>query len=286
MILHTPLNDLYYSFGSFIEHQILQKGQAYTNYSSLYYNMADQTLPGLSVYSSPFKQIVADFSISGAQIPTGVYVNGIFTPKQSSLIAIDYLNNRTIFSGGNNGKLISGNYAVKDFNVYLTTNSDEELIYETAFELRPSFYKALTGLSVDSLTVPGIFIVNSNFSNETYSFGGLVESTMHVHCILLADSKDQLDALGNLLVDEKYSSFPIFGVNSTPFNYYGDYKTGLGPYNYLNYVNQFKDNLGYISDADFYKLSNRDFSNRYPDLRAAFADFQIKYVRMPNRQVF
>lgn len=285
-MLSSPLNDLYYSFCSFVDHQICQRGQAYTNFSSQYYNINDPVFPNLSVYSAPFKQIIFDTSISGANIPTGLYVNGNFTNKGVSGLTIDYLNNRAILSGGHNGAVISGNYAVKSYNIYPTTKSDEELIYETAFELRPSFVKPLTGISPLSLTVPGIFIVNSNFSNETYSFGGLVESTMNIHCILLSDSKDQLDALGSLLVDEKYSSFPVFSSNFTPLNFYGDYKTGLGPYNYLNYVNQFSENLGYIADADFYKLSNRDFSNRYPDLRAAFCDFSIKYVRMPNNKVF
>lgn len=284
-MITSTLNDIYYSFGLFVDHQILQKGHAFTNYSSLFYNSPDPELPNNSIYSAPFKQLVYDFSISGANIPTGIYVNGIFKPKGTNGLQIDYLNSRAIFNGGNNGKIISGNYAIKDFNIYLTTNTQEELIYETAFQLRPSYVKPLSGIDKSSLTVPGVFIVNSNFKNETYAFGGLMESSMSIHCILLADSKDQLDALGCLLVDEKYSCFPVVPISKTPLNYYGDFKTGLGNYNYLSYVNQFPNNLAYIAEADFYKLSNRDFSNRYPDLRAAFADFTIKYVRLPNKSI-
>lgn len=287
MIKSTPINDLYYSFGMFIDRQVCQRGAAFTNVSSLYYNVSDPELPNLSVYAAPFKQSISDYSISGANIPTGVYVNGNLAGRgQSGLINFDFLNNRVIFSGGMNNYTVSGNYSVKDFNVYLSTSSDEELIYETAFQIQASYAKPLSGLSKYSLTVPGIFVVNSNMANNTYSFGGLVETTMNIHCIVLASSKDQLDAVGSLLIDEKYQMFPIIPPNYLPYNYYGDYKTGLGNYNYLTYVNQFNTNLGYISDTSFYKLSNRDFSNRYPDLRAAFADFQIKYLRFPNASVF
>jgi len=284
-MITSPINDLYYSFGLFIDHQIAQKGHAFQNVSSLFYKVNDPELPGFSVYAAPFKQPISDFSISGAQIPTGVYVNGNFCNKGQSGLIFDYLNNRAIFSGGNNNLIVSGNYSIKDFNVYLTTTTDEELIYETAFQIQASYAKPLSGLSKYDLTVPGIFITNSNFTNESYSLGGLIESTINIHCIILSNSKDQLDAVGCLLADEKYSSFPIMGSGFIPYNYYGDYRTALGNYNYLNYVSQFSNNLAYIADADFYKLSNRDFSNRYPDLRAAFADFQIKYVRFPNHRV-
>jgi hypothetical protein len=284
-MITSPINDLYYSFSLFLDHAICQKGKAFTNINSLFYKVNDPELPNLSVYAAPFKQNISDFSVSGAQIPTGLYVNNVFCPKGQSGLIIDYINNRAILSGSHNNLSISGSYSVKDFNVYATTNTEEELIYENAFQMQASYSKPLSGLAKYSLTVPGIFITNSNFTNETYAFGGLVETTVNINCIILSDSKDQLDAVGSLLTDEKYSYFPVVDSGHIPYNYYGDYRTTLGNYNYLNYVNQFPNNVAYISDVDFYKLSNRDFSNRYPDLRAAFADFQIKYVRFPNHKI-
>lgn len=286
-MINSPVNDLFYSFSTFLTHQLEQLGSGFTNVGSTYYNINDPALPQYSIYASPYKQIVSDFSISGVNIPTGCFVNGQQISRGiSGLQYIDYVNNRMIFSGGMNNLQVSGNYSLRDFNIYTTTTSDEELIYETAFQLRPSYVVPLTGLNRDELTVPGIFITNSNFDNETYAFGGLIETIINIHCIVLTNSKDQLDAAGSILTDQKYNSFPIFGQTQIPFNYFGDYRAFLsGSFNYLNYVDTISQPLAYIADASYYKLSNRDFSNRYPDLRAAFVDFNIRYVRLPNQRV-
>lgn len=282
-MITTHINDLYYSFCLFIDHQIQQKGEAFTNHSSSFYKMEDKSLSNYTVYASPFKQFVYDYSISGANIPSGVYINNVFCNKGVSGLKIDYLNGRVILSGGAAYKNlnISGSYAVKDFNIYPTTQSDEELIFETKYELRPKYTKALSGIDKSALTVPGIFIVNLNTSLEPYSFGGLCETTINIHSVILSDSKDQLDAVGSLIVDEKYSSFPVF--SKTPLNPFGDFKSGN--YNYLSYISGV-EMLGYISDVDFYKLSSKDFSDRYPDLKAGFCDIQVKLVRQPNRSIY
>lgn len=284
MISSSPVNDIYYSLGLYLDHQILQRGVAFSNKSSNFYKIEDPALSNYNVYASPYKQWVSDFSISGAQIPTGVYINGNFANKGNSGLKIDYLNGRAIFSGGvaYSNLSVSGSYSVKDFNVYPTVRSTEQLIYETKFEINPSYSRTLSGLSKDSLTIPGIFITNVNFDNETYAFGGQVSTTININCVIISDSSDQLSAVGNLIVDEKYSVFPV--LNKTPLNYFGDFNSGN--YNYLSYISGSQpEDLAYICEADFYKLTNRDFSNRYPKLRVGLVDLQIKYVRIPNRRI-
>lgn len=283
-MLKSPVNDLYYSTVLYLQHQIEQHGQGYTNISGArFYKVSDPELPNNTVYASPFKQFVYDDSVAGATIPSGVYINNVFCNKGVSGLKIDYLNGRVILSGGNQYKnlTISGSFAVKDFNIYPSTESDEELIFETKYEINPSYSKALSGIAKDALVVPGIFMVNSNFRNEENSFGGLCDFISNIHMVVISDSKDQLDALGNLIVDQKYSSFPV--VDKTPLNFYGDFKSGN--YNYINYVNLSGQPLAYIAQADFYKLNNKDFGKRYPDLKIGFADLEIYWLRVPNHRL-
>ena len=280
MILNSPITTAYYSLCSYLDHQILNKGQAYTNYGSLFYPIKDVELPNRSVYGAPFKQFVYDSSVSGAYVPSGVYINNNFIAKGTSGLMIDHWNGRAILDSGNYGLTVSGNYSVKDFNIYPSTKSDEQLLYETKYQINPSFNRQQGPLDKEQVSVPGLFITNSNFFNDGYSFGGLQETTINIHCLALAESKDALDVLGGLLVDEKFNYYNV--VNQTPLNYFGDLKSD--PYNYTNYVNQNPTNiLGYIADSDFYKISNRDFSNRYSDLRVGVCDLQVKLVRYTNK---
>lgn len=283
-MIASPVNDLYYSFIQYIDHQICQKGQGFVNKSGYYYKVVDQELPNNAIYALPYKSMVYDSSISGATIPTGVWVNNVFCQKGTSGLKIDYLNSRAIFSGGAayNNLSVSGGYAIKDFNIYSTTKSDQELVFETKYELNPSYNRGLSGINKDALVVPGIFLNVTNFTNKTNSFGGLCDFVVNLHGLIISDSKDMLDSVGNLLVDEKYANFPV--VSKTPLNYYGDYKSSLsGTFNYLSYVSApTSSGLAYIAEADFYKLSNKDFSDKYPDLKCALCDFKIILLRMPN----
>lgn len=282
---NSPITDISRSLFLYLSHQCEQKYKGYSNHSGYYYPVVDPELPNLNIYALPFKGMVDDFSVSGATIPTGVFVGGNFTLKgQSGLIAIDYTNSRAIFSGGSayQNLNISGGYAIKDFRIYPTTKSNEELIYETSYELNPSYSKPLSGINKDALVVPGIFITTTNFSNKTNSFGGLVDSIINFHLVIISDSKDSLDNIGFCLMDEKYANFPI--VSKTPLNYYGDYKASLsGKYNYLSYVGSPTSvGLAYICEADFYKLTNKDFSIKYSDLRVGMVEMQVKVLRVPN----
>lgn len=277
-------NDLYYSFCLYLDHQILQRGSGFSNHSSLMYPQVDPALPNKTIYASPFKQWNYDTSISGSNVPTGVYVNGIFCNKDVSGLKIDYMNGRVIFSGGSQYQnlTVSGNYSVKDYNIYPTTKSNEELIYETKYELRPSYHKTLSGINNRALVVPGIFITHMNSTNELFEFGGLSETTVNIHCVILSDSVDQLNSVGSIIADQKLSYFPV--LTKTPLNYYGDFKSGN--YNYLEYIgNPTSDGLAFISDADFYKLSDKKFSDNYPDLRFGMADLEVKLIRVPNRSI-
>ena len=62
----------------FVDHEVTQKGDAYTDNNSNFYQI-DSLFSDYYVYASPFKQLVSDVSITGSSTPqvlSGVYVDG------------------------------------------------------------------------------------------------------------------------------------------------------------------------------------------------------------------
>ena len=110
----------------FVDHQLLKHGEAYTNHSS-YFTETNQTYANYFNYSAPFKQFVSDASITGANVMTQVYLDGVAKdPGQSNFNSIDYINGQVNFTSQITGSnRLSGNYSVKEFNTYLTTLSEE-----------------------------------------------------------------------------------------------------------------------------------------------------------------
>ena len=112
------------SFLLFLDHEILKKGSGFKNTSSLLYPTINK-YAGMTTYSTPFKQLVNDTSIPGANVMTGVYLNNTFVPVgQSGLMAINHYKGTVEFSSPLPAStVVSGNYAVKDINIEFTANS-------------------------------------------------------------------------------------------------------------------------------------------------------------------
>ena len=55
------------------DHTLLTKGEAYQNTTGQFYSVSDEFY-GYNTYASTYSQIVADASVTGATIPTGLYV--------------------------------------------------------------------------------------------------------------------------------------------------------------------------------------------------------------------
>ena len=108
-----------------------------------------------------------DESIEGANIPSGVYDNGTFVPRGQDGLKIDFDNGRVIFdsSFGANKTTLSGDYTVKDFNFYITNQTEEQLIVESKFDSNSRFKQSLGGIEPYKQVIPAIF-VNSEMARK------------------------------------------------------------------------------------------------------------------------
>ena len=177
----------------YLDNKICTKGQAYTNHSGLFYP-SNNKYQGYYSYSSPFKQLVNDNSIAGANILSGIYVGSTFTTGQAGALYVNHYNGQVHFSSDQGSDKISGNYAIKDFSVAMTSKSEGEILFETKYKIRPKVNQTVTGLNPNQETYPIIYLRSMGGSNQPFAFGGQDITTTNVRAVILADSTYKLDA--------------------------------------------------------------------------------------------
>ena len=205
------------------DNKLLTKGEAFTNYSSNFWPIETRYY-GYYTYGAPFKQMVIDESVPNANIISGVYINNTFTTVgQNYLSGINASQGQLYFSQpiADTPTSISGNYAVKDFNVYLTSETEEDLLFETQFQLKPQTYQNPTGLAPNFETYPVIYLKYQGGANEPLAFGGLDKTNINVRAIVLSDNIFKLDAVTSIFRDTSRNLVPLIYDNEMPFNMLG-----------------------------------------------------------------
>ena len=272
----------------FVDHEVTQQGDAYTNHQSNLFKI-DSLFSDYYVYASPFKQLVSDSGITGSSTPnllTGVYVDGDgpIGPGTSGLHSINHMQGQAYFTGATDpmsGKTVSGRYAVKDFNVFLTSMPEEQLLFETKLVLNPktSDIKVSTGVDSSAQTYPAIFIKDNGGRNEEYAMGGIEDTIINARAIVLADSLFNLDAACGILKDTVRKKMSLIEQTDLNLNALGGY-TGVT----YDYTGGATGDYCYIDDVTVSKnVANRgDFQNLNPNVFSAFVDFELHSHRMPR----
>lgn len=273
-------NTLNSSFLMFLDNAIQKRGQGYSNVSSLFYPITG-VYNGYYTYGAPYKQIVSDASITGAASFTGVYVNGsLIVPGQSGLVAINHYDGELLFSSDQSGKTISGNYAIKDFNIYLTDKGEDRLLFETKINYSNRKPQALRGLQSNEITYPAIFLRTDSAVNDPFAFGGVDLTRTSFRTVVMADSLFNLDAVCGILMDSSHSYFRTINNNDLKLNAMSSYTGSL-----FNYTGVATGDPIYISDAHVLRIktiSSQDFVNLNPNVYSAFVDFEVQSIRQTH----
>lgn len=275
-------SDIINSFALWMDHLLCNKGRAFTNWSGQFYRQRNAKNSSFNTYFTPFREFVYDQSVSGATIPSGVYVNNNFVARGTSGLAIDYLNGGVWFDTGSSlsNLNISGNYAVKEFNIYQTTKSEGTLIYETKYEMKPKYLQQSTGLGPNKYVAPCIFVINDTTNNSPENLGGeTYRKNLSIRAVVLSEDEQDLINVGSFFEDRAFSNFAI--LDSTPLNRSGDYKTGN--YNYVQSVQGRP--LAYIQNV-FYTKFDPDAENSLSDaLKVGFLEFEVEYSVTRDRSL-
>ena len=276
-------HELTTSFMLWADNYIVSRADAFTNFTSTFYaNDTDDRLdPTLVGYSSPHKQWVYDSSIEGANVPSGVYNDGTFLSRGDNGLQFDFDNGRALFdsSFGTTNTTVSGSYSVKDFNFYITNQTEEQLIIDSKFDTNGRFKQDVSGIAPYKQVIPAIFVNPELSENEPYAFGGEDKTTTNIRCVVFAENTFQLDGALSVFADSKNEVFAKLNFEDYPFNEYGDV-TG---FNYKDFVSCKRYPLVHVEEARVSKLSDRVSKNVDPSLFVGFIDFEVTNTRFPRK---
>jgi hypothetical protein len=269
-----------------MDNYVLSRGTAYTNYASNFYQISTR-FNGYFTYGLPFGQIVYDQSITGARVPTGVYLDGSFlVTGQSGFAGINYDRGQAYFTGQITGaNRISGNYSVKDFEIRLTSEPEETVLFETKYSLRPRVPQTATGFNSDEVGYPVIFLKKNGRYSTPFAFGGMDNTKITVSAYIFADSQFKLDAIESLIGDACYQYVPLLSVSEMPFNALGSLKSGVFNYNSAVSGKIESDNAVFISRVTVTKFERNLYSqmkSMNPGVYFGIVDMEVEKPRYPR----
>jgi len=276
-------NILMSSMTLWFDHTLLKKGEAFSNHSSRFYPITN-IYNGYYSYGAPFKNLIRDESITGANIISGVYINNTFiTTGVSGLVSINADQGQLYFDIDQSNSTISGNYAVKDYGIHLTNENEERILFETKFNLNPKTTENPTGLPINAQTYPAIYLKNNGGNNEPLAFGGLDSTNINVRTIVISDSMFSMDALTSIFKDVVRTYIPLIQPNEMPFNSLNGLKTRYN-YDILTTGKAGSSSSVYIKNVYVSKnVTNRgQYQDLNPDAISAFVDFELEAYRNPR----
>ena len=300
---HTLVTSFYLWFDNYLQ----DNGEAYKNKTVIFYNMTDDRLDSnYNVYSSPYKQFIIDSglhtNVVNSQGTEGAIVidrisgqradgSAFEVTRGTSGLKIDYENGRVFFTGDENGELpgnnlsLSGQFGVKDFNVYVTNQTEEDLVVENKFKTNDRFGNLETsGVLPYDQVIPAVFITSESINNQPFAFGGLDVTQTNVKAVVMTSDLYCLDCVLSLAADSKKQSFVEVDFNDFPVTEFGDIKTATYPtgYSYNQIETDNTQELFHIEEVFVSKLSDRVKKKVNPNIFVGFIDFEIHKYRRPR----
>jgi hypothetical protein len=282
-------NTVMSSFYLWFDHILLTKGEAFTNFSSFFYE-ADDMYQGYNAYGAPFKQLVSDTSVTGATVLNTLILNNTSISRgQQNFAAVNYDKGHVYFSNpvANVSTSLRGHYAVKDFNVHITNDLEEKLLFETQYKLRNKTDATAQAIAHGTKTYPAVFLKNNGGQNEPMTMGGGDLTSIDVRAIVLSDSQFKMDAVASIFRDKAKSLIPLVDETDMPFNSLGDYTNVANPYHYKSLSStSLQNNKSIFLDKVYISkiggLSFAQKANANPDVFSMFIDFELNELRWPR----
>lgn len=280
-------HELMTSFSLWFDHELLQKGEAYSNKTGTLFVKTDNRIP--STYKSiqsNYKQWVNDSSITGEINPIIANPSSILyqgSELDRSDYIYDYENGRVLYTGiSTNVGNPTGTFAVKDFNIYLSNDTEEDLIIENKFTMNSRYgNQTMDGVEPYDKMTPAIFLNCEFMRNEGFSFGGEDKTNNSIKAVILAENEYQLDGALSIFADSARKSFAKIPFSSHPSTEYGDVKNGS--YNYVELSNLYlQSNPYFIDDVVVSKFSQKAQSSVPGDIKVGFIDFEVSTLRYPR----
>ncbi len=249
----------------------------------------------LDAYYCADRQLVSN----GVSEPSGVYINGSFVEQGDSTynLLIDHNEGRiltkSIAVGGSDliGQEVTGHFKRKEINVYITNETEEQLLLQNDFVLsdvadEPTYLKQQAELGDKKYTLPAAFISLNSSSNQDWALGGVDDTKILMRVVVITDSNYSLDATLSLFRDCKSTCIKLVEFEDFPFGEF--YHVKNFPYYYPDFISAnaspSRDNA-YIEKVTVSKLFDRSGTQIPAGLRIGFIDFDISCIRTPRQEI-
>ncbi len=268
----------------YAQNRVQNLAQAYVNTTTQFYPTTDIRYTGYYSYSAPWKQLVYDSGVAGAQILNAVSGGGFSAPlTRASGVHFDYFNGRVLVPQALGANLVlTGSCAVSEVNFYVPADPQEYLLTQAKFFFNPRYQGAPTsGIAPYDMATPAVFVNSIHDTSEAFALGGLDDTTTTFSLTCFCESDYQLKGLLSLFRDARYANFPLVSLAQNPLDGYNDVKGGTG-YNYNTIIAQYgtPGQLVYIKQIRTSKVSDKIKLN--PSLFMGIVDMELSYVRQPQ----
>jgi hypothetical protein len=262
------------------ENFFLSKAEAFSVQTGKFTYYSDIALPeNYKAFGSEHKQTVYDSSIVEAYIPSGAYINGVYSGFNNSTLIFDHLNARVIASGVPSSAVITGKFSPKEIGVYFTNDTEENVILNVQEKLNQNVANPHEFYTPYEQKLPAIYIANQSMQNKPFAFGGMNETITKTTAIVLANQAYELDCILSVFADSYNENIPICDFDSQPLNQFGALKTGY--YSYSDIKNKYKEHL-FVKNVNSSKMSDKVRANLLKQLYIGFIDFELSTHRYRN----
>lgn len=277
---------------------------------TFYYSDLGVDIPSNQVaYYSADRQLVAN----GLGVPTGVWVSGILDNAGNSMdytfvgqttghspdptgLMIDFDEGRVVMgtgitTGDTTALSITGGFDRKAFNVYMTNETEEQLLLNSDFIISDqsdeTFLQNVTGLGSPNFTLPAAFISYNSSFNKPFAFGGMQDTKSNIRVVTVSEDNYEIDGVLSLFRDSAEVCVPFVAFEDFPFGEYFHIKTP--PYTYSGLYDSLMSKHGatyaFIEKVTCSKLYDKTYSQMENNLKVGFIDFQLSTPRFPKSEI-
>ena len=267
------------SFFMWFDNFLLTKGEAYTNKTGEFFYYDDTLVDSnYTVFGSPYKQWVSDSSIDGATVPTGVYVNGNLSGRAAGIV-LDFDYGSALAAGASSTDTVTGSFAVKDFNIYFTNDTEDDLIIENKYVVNSRVPSGpYTYITPYDDVAPAIFLAASTLENKPFALGGMIDTVVLMKAVVISDDPYKLDGALSIFGDSVNEVIEPIPMSGFPYTELGDLKGDS--YNYTGVKEGYAGETPYFIDkVRTSKLSDRARKAVANELYIGFIDFDVQQHR-------
>lgn len=262
-----------------LDNLLVEKNLGFQSYSGSF-RVTPSLVSGYNSYSAPHRQFVYDYSVSGASVPSGVSVGGAFVSTDAG-VKIDFYRGQVLFTGSVS-PTVSAAYSYKEINVYFTTSSESQVLFENKFVLNPRSQPKQENFNAKDLVYPCVFIKSSAGENKTLCFDSCSSTVIPVRLIVLAENLYQYRAITSALRDQKEGFMAIFNPDELPFDELYALKS---PFDYSARVTSIQtdcNRLAFIKDVSISDFQDKINTEIGPRVFGGFVDLDLELIRFPR----